>query len=239
MKGLEDIFDRQKKQTLSGIDHSKKGSFDKPIHDLMVYINALPDYFTTSSCSGRIIVFSEGTTKKKGCRWLLTSHEIVNPDDVIKAIQSKKCDDHTMDETIDMNGDATDAIKLHDENSVNCCESTITSTDEDELEKKITFKYESFILHLQSRTLEGAQGMLKVALGCGYRNSGLVIGKKKKYMVAVRSTHGLEVPLVFNSKTRVSDEYVSHLVALANDKLEENFIKVDKFFDEVKKSFPS
>ena len=90
MKHQEDVFDRQKKQTLSGIDHSKKGSFDKPIDDLMMYINALPDYFTTSSCSGRIIVFSEGDKKKQGCRWLLTSHETVNAADVIKAIQNEQ-----------------------------------------------------------------------------------------------------------------------------------------------------
>ena len=54
-----DVFDKQKKESLTGLDHSKKGTFDAPIHDLIVYINSLNDFFTTSSCSGRIIVFTE------------------------------------------------------------------------------------------------------------------------------------------------------------------------------------
>ena len=54
-----DVFDQQKKESLTGLDHSKKGTFDAPIHDLIDYINSLNDFFTTSSCSGRIIVFTE------------------------------------------------------------------------------------------------------------------------------------------------------------------------------------
>lgn len=56
---MTDVFDKQKAQSLEGIDHSKKGSFDAPIHDLIVLINTQKDFFTTSSCSGRILVFTE------------------------------------------------------------------------------------------------------------------------------------------------------------------------------------
>ena len=44
---------------LSQVDLSKKGSIDEQIMDLVQYINAKDNYFTTSSCSGRISVFSE------------------------------------------------------------------------------------------------------------------------------------------------------------------------------------
>merc|ERR1712168_531768 len=239
MKGQEDVFDRQKKQTLSGIDHSKKGSFDKPIDDLMMYINAHEDYFTTSSCSGRIIVFSEGDEKKKGCRWLLTSHQTVKADDVIEAIQNERCNDSNVrkvEETNRYNGER-ETPELISDSSVSCSEAPAIPGSGEGQDSNITFKYESFILHLQSRTLEGAQEMLKVALGCGYRNSGMVVGKKKKFMVAVRSTHGLEVPLRFDDAVAVSDEYMRRLVAMANEKLNENFTKIDKFFDEVKRTF--
>lgn len=56
---MTDVFDKQKAQSLEGIDHSKKGSFDAPIHDLIVLINTNNDFFTTSSCSGRILIFTE------------------------------------------------------------------------------------------------------------------------------------------------------------------------------------
>ena len=56
---MTEVFDKQKEQSLKGIDHSKKGSFDVPIHDLIVLINTQQDFFTTSSCSGRILVFCQ------------------------------------------------------------------------------------------------------------------------------------------------------------------------------------
>ena len=52
------VFDRQKKQTLEGDDQSRKGSIDAPIVDLINFINEHNDFFTTSSCSGRISVGS-------------------------------------------------------------------------------------------------------------------------------------------------------------------------------------
>ena len=52
-------FKKQKASCLSQVDISKKGSIDDQIMDLVQYINAKENYFTTSSCSGRISVFSE------------------------------------------------------------------------------------------------------------------------------------------------------------------------------------
>ena len=52
-------FNKQKESCLSQADLSKKGSIDDQIIDLVQYINAHENFFTTSSCSGRISVFSE------------------------------------------------------------------------------------------------------------------------------------------------------------------------------------
>ena len=52
-------FAKQKEACLSQVDLSKKGSIDEHITELIKFINAKEDYFTTSSCSGRISVFSE------------------------------------------------------------------------------------------------------------------------------------------------------------------------------------
>ena len=56
-------FEKQKLAGLSQVDLSKKGSIDDQIIDLVKYINAKENYFTTSSCSGRIVVFSEVGTR--------------------------------------------------------------------------------------------------------------------------------------------------------------------------------
>lgn len=50
-------FVNQKKQTLSAADFSKKGSIDVHILELVNLINDNDDCFTTSSCSGRTVVY--------------------------------------------------------------------------------------------------------------------------------------------------------------------------------------
>lgn len=53
------IFQQQKSTNLAKVDLSRKGSIDEPIVDLVHLINQHDQYFTTSSCSGRICVFEE------------------------------------------------------------------------------------------------------------------------------------------------------------------------------------
>ncbi|XP_063233753.1 tRNA wybutosine-synthesizing protein 3 homolog isoform X2 [Bacillus rossius redtenbacheri] len=69
-----ETFKHHKDQVLQGVDLSRKGCVDEPIKQLVEFINGLEDFVTTSSCSGRAILFCEGGSNKKGCRWLYTSH---------------------------------------------------------------------------------------------------------------------------------------------------------------------
>jgi tRNA wybutosine-synthesizing protein 3 len=60
------------------IDNSKKGGVDAPIENLMNIINTHKDYVTTSSCSGRVAIFSESVNARKQTGvWLLASHDTV------------------------------------------------------------------------------------------------------------------------------------------------------------------
>ncbi len=61
-------FDNDKKVALKKIiefDKSKKGSVDKPIAKLVEDINSKNDFYTTSSCSGRIVLLAQSETGKK------------------------------------------------------------------------------------------------------------------------------------------------------------------------------
>jgi tRNA wybutosine-synthesizing protein 3 len=78
-------FDSEKKTALSRKDYSKKGSIDEPIKPLVEFINSLPNYYTTSSCSGRILII-ERSTKKVESKWLFVSHEIIKVDELLKSI---------------------------------------------------------------------------------------------------------------------------------------------------------
>ncbi len=70
-------FENQKKVFLNKDDKSKKGGIDDRILPLVTLINSKEEYYTTSSCSGRILVFSFGERKNE-CKWLFVSHDKVD-----------------------------------------------------------------------------------------------------------------------------------------------------------------
>lgn len=53
---MEKTFSRWKEQCLSKLDLSKKGSVDEDVEHVVSLLNSREEYFTTSSCSGRIIL---------------------------------------------------------------------------------------------------------------------------------------------------------------------------------------
>jgi len=66
-------FEKQKKLQLKRRDFSKKGEIDRPIKSLVKKINQNKNYYTTSSCSGRIVILTEGK-KKHDAEWFFVSH---------------------------------------------------------------------------------------------------------------------------------------------------------------------
>ena len=57
-------FDTLKSQQDFITDASRKSSIDSHILDMVESINSSENYFTTSSCSGRFIVFAQVKSKK-------------------------------------------------------------------------------------------------------------------------------------------------------------------------------
>ncbi|KAM9379111.1 tRNA wybutosine-synthesizing protein 3 homolog [Phaethornis superciliosus] len=94
----------------------------------------------------------------------------------------------------------------------------------------VVLKFEPFVLHVLCQELQDAQLLHSVAVNSGFRNSGITVGKGGKIMVAVRSTHCLEVPLSHRGKLMVSEEYIEFLIHVANQKMEENIRRIDRFF---------
>ncbi|ERE88243.1 putative tRNA wybutosine-synthesizing protein 3 like protein [Cricetulus griseus] len=92
-------------------------------------------------------------------------------------------------------------------------------------------KFEPFILHVQCQTLQDAQTLHSAAVASGFRNSGITVGKRGKTMLAVRSTHGLEVPLSHQGKLMVTEEYIEFLLTIANQKMEENKKRIERFYN--------
>ncbi|XP_016072302.1 PREDICTED: tRNA wybutosine-synthesizing protein 3 homolog isoform X1 [Miniopterus natalensis] len=183
-------FRRWKAQSLNKADLSRKGSVDEGVAELVQLLNAREQYFTTSSCAGRILLLDGNINgfevQKQNCCWLLVTHKPCVKDDVIVALKKA-------------NGDAV-------------------------------LKFEPLVLHVQCRQLQDAQLLHSVAIDSGFRNSGITVGKRGKTMLAVRSTHGLEVPLSHKGKLMVTEEYIDFLLKIANQKMEENKKRIERFY---------
>mgnify|MGYP001617607888 CR=1 FL=1 len=70
-----DLFAKEKNDFLKKADKSKKGSIDKYIITLVNEINSKKDYYTTSSCAGRIVLLEMKSQKKNECNWIFTKHD--------------------------------------------------------------------------------------------------------------------------------------------------------------------
>ncbi|CAN9502853.1 unnamed protein product [Ophioblennius macclurei] len=196
---MEKKFVLWKKQCLEKLDASRKGRVDEEAQHVLTLINACDRFFTTSCCSGRIVLIdgvSDSTdVQKQNCMWLFVSHQKCTVDELTSGLARSE-------------GDAL-------------------------------LKFEPFVLHVQCRELEDAQLIHSAAVNSGFRNSGLTVGKTGKIIAAVRSTHGLEVPLCHKGKLLVSQDYIAFLVQIANQKMEENLRRIDRFYQNLVSALPA
>jgi tRNA wybutosine-synthesizing protein 3 len=70
-------FESEKITCLGKEDKSKKGEIDFKVRSLVSLINQRKDYYTTSSCSGRVY-FWTGSGKKNETVWLKVSHDLID-----------------------------------------------------------------------------------------------------------------------------------------------------------------
>ena len=59
-------FEKRKQDVLLKKDKSYRRKFDKKIKKLCGKINQMEDYYTTSSCSGRIVLIKDSDKKESG-----------------------------------------------------------------------------------------------------------------------------------------------------------------------------
>lgn len=82
-------FDSDKKKTLERMekdDRSRKGSVDENIKKLLDVINKNQDYYTTSSCSGRILVVSK-SGRRAGTDWIYVTHDNAGSEKVMASLK--------------------------------------------------------------------------------------------------------------------------------------------------------
>jgi tRNA wybutosine-synthesizing protein 3 len=84
-------FELNKKNILGKIDKSQKGEIDQDIQELVYLINSRDEYYTTSSCAGRIVVIEMPESGRKDeAEWLLVKHGSVTVEEIKDSLKSEE-----------------------------------------------------------------------------------------------------------------------------------------------------
>ena len=183
---MDSRFRSQKEDAIGKLnDAVDSGQADEGILPLLEFINSLEDFYSTSSCSGRVVLLHDLGRKPENS-WLGKWHREVDAGEVLDAMKNPPAGG------------------------------------------TVLFKYESAILHLVARELEGAKKLLVIAREAGYKRVGLQGLKDERYLVEICDTEKLDVPVIDKGKVLVDEEYVSYLVSLANKKFGKGMEKLKR-----------
>ncbi|KAF1887173.1 hypothetical protein Lal_00040770 [Lupinus albus] len=197
-------FEKRKAATIASLrstesDKSAKGTLDEPIICLINTINDNPLYFTTSSCSGRISVLSQ-------------------PLSTLSFNTKKKARGGTW---LFVSHDPADPDSL--------LSLLFPSPDSTRFsESQLVFRFEPLIVAVECRDLGSAQSLVSLAISCGFRESGIT-NTNKRFIIAIRCSIRMEVPLGHTPNIMVSPQYLRFLVQVANDKMEANRNRTHRF----------
>ncbi len=222
----KDNFQQRKTAILSKLDKSSIGEWDDKIKSLCDKINKKDDFYTTSSCSGRIIVMVDQDKKGPGL-FEFVSHDLVEFDGLkkelgkINSLQSLLPQLATSHEPSSENNFLYHEIARPPQRpSINKKIKLLTN------KSNIKFKSEPPILHVSCKTLEGAEDILNKAREVGWKRSG-IISLGKNIIVELISTEKLEFPLIKEGKLLVDDNFLKIVLEKADSNLKKGWLKIE------------
>ena len=216
------MFAKEKKDFLRKKDKSKKGSIDKDINPLVNEINSKDDYYTTSSCAGRIVLLEMKSRKKNECNWIFTKHDKVKFDEINNALNGYSINDNS-------NGAKNNSEKF------NKLKSNVKIKNPKNIKNyEIWLKQQPLILHVACRNMEAAKKFLDMARRL-FKKAGIIGLTERRITVEIIGSEHLET-IVKDKNFAVDGEYLKELVKYANRNFGENKNKTDKFSKLIKGS---
>ena len=190
---IERDFLDGKNTALSKLEKAKKeNKVDKGIISILNMINKSDNYYTTSSCYGRIVLLEiPNIGNKKEAIFLGKWHRTINLDELTLASKYSK-------------------------------------------KGQIWLLSQSPIIHIVSKTFDDADRILKLAILCGFKNSGIK-SLGKKIVVELCSTERLDVPVGLDGLLYCNNDHLELLINISNEILEKSSIKLDKLGRVLKK----
>jgi tRNA wybutosine-synthesizing protein 3 len=165
---------------------------DEGIIPIIKIINKSENYYTSSSCFGRIVLLEiPEIGDKKEAQFLGKWHRKIRVNELISSIKK-----------------ATNG--------------------------QIWILTQSPIIHIGAKTNIAAEKILKTAISCGFKNSGIKsIGKK--IIVEICSTERLDSPIGIDGVIFCEKDHLSLLTNISNNIIEKSTLKLLKLKDKLKK----
>ncbi len=211
-------FQKRKKDVLSKLDKSSKRSWDVKIVSLCEKINSLENFYTTSSCSGRIVLIVDNSKKGPGL-FVNVWHEKINVEELKKSLEKIQ---------------KSDTLRVYPDkfSSKISTKGNIKFKKKDQrssigLNLNIKFKQEPVILHVACESLEQSLDFLKKAREVGFKRGGIISGGKR-FVLELIGTEKLEFPIISEGKILVEDEFLKLIVEKSNENLKKSFGKIER-----------
>ncbi|MBS3105669.1 hypothetical protein J4234_05405 [Candidatus Woesearchaeota archaeon] len=195
-----DHFSKEKPDFLMKKDKSRKGCIDKDAVKIVNEINSKKDFYTTSSCSGRIVLLEMKSKRKDECSWILTKHNKVKLNEI------------------------KNSLKKYIKNSPI---TKINNKIKNNQKNQIWFKQQPLILHVACRNLDAAKRLLDAARKV-FKHSGIISINEKKIVVEIIGNERIET-IIADKNFAADENYIKNLVKYANDNFEENKKKSVRF----------
>jgi tRNA wybutosine-synthesizing protein 3 len=184
---IEHDFLEGKKSALAKLQKAfKEKKVDQGVLPILYIINESGDYYTSSSCFGRIVLLEiPNIGDKKAAKFLGKWHRTIDVDELFDAAKKAK-------------------------------------------HGQIWLLAQSPIIHVTTKTNEAADRLLKIAIACGFKHSGLK-SLARKIVVEVCSTERLDAPVGKDGALFCSREHLKLLTDISNEILKKSTQKLKKF----------
>jgi tRNA wybutosine-synthesizing protein 3 len=217
---LKDLntFEREKAKVLSQLlsqrnDKSRAGALDPAIVSFVETINSKANYYTTSSCAGRLIVVLQSSTQLS-----VTPQESMPIKDNGSHNQTGHPErkERTKVEWI---------YVTHEENSTyetlwSSVTERLRTLQPHENNSETWFKLEPPILAIRAKDVTSAVVLLNYARANHLKNSAIrSVGNDNRVNVTLIDTHRIETLIALGNRMLIDEEYLKILVSLANTKL--------------------
>lgn len=193
MNTERDFLDGKKNALIKLQTAWKENKVDSGIKQIINLINESKNYYTSSSCFGRIVLLEiPSIGDKKGARFLGKWHRTINVNELLSALKNAEIG-------------------------------------------QIWILSQSPILHIVAKTNYVADKILKTAISCSFKNSGLK-SLGKKIVVEICSTERLDAPVGMDGVIFCNKDHLKLLVNISNEIIKKSTIKLHKFEEKLRKN---